>query len=139
MLSTTPTGLPSALIQQSALVLSPDSIAAALVAAVAEAAGLAPHFLADHERARDAIRRLRPAAVIADCSRGVDAFVGPAMMCGARVALFCASRDTAAAARARLLAERYDVAFFLLPEDVDALEAYCTEVSRITSRPDTGS
>lgn len=114
-----------------ALVLSLDPVAAALVGGAAELAGLAPAFPAEGEHARDAVRRLRPAAVLADCDHDLaGAYVGPAMMCGARVAVFCASSNPAAIARARQLAERYDVAFFLLPDDTDALHAYLHEVAR---------
>lgn len=120
--------------QLSALVISGDPISAALVANVAETAGLVPVFLAHGERPRDLLRRLRPATVIADCDLdpSADAFVGPAMMCGARVGLFCSSSNVAAAARSRLIAERYDVAFFLLPDDLDALRAYFNEIARAT-------
>jgi hypothetical protein len=124
----------------SALVLSHDPVAVALISSAAEVAGLEPLYLADCDRARDALRRLRPATVVADCTLDIntDAFVGPAMMTGARVAVFCSSTDAAAAARSRQLAERYDVAFFLLPEDTDALHAYLHEVAR-SSRDVTGS
>lgn len=115
-----------------ALVLSQDTVAAALVGAAAELAGLAPVFLDPEEGVRDAMRRLRPATVVADCEHDLagGAYVGPALMCGARVAVFCASSNAAAATRARQLADRYDVAFFLLPEDTDALHAYLHEVAR---------
>lgn len=124
----------------SALVLSSDAVAAALVGSIAELTGLLPQFPSEGERPRDALRRLRPATVLADCNQdpNADAFVGPAMMCGARVGLFCSSTNAAAASRSRQIAERYDVAFFLLPEDIDALRAYLHEIGRV-SRNDTGA
>jgi hypothetical protein len=123
-----------------ALILSSDAVAAALVGSIAEFTGLVAQFPFDGERPRDALRRLRPATVLADCNQdpNADAFVGPAMMCGARVGLFCSSSNAAAAGRSRQIAERYDVAFFLLPEDVDALRAYLHEVAGV-SRNDTGA
>lgn len=123
-----------------ALVLSGDAVAAALVGSIAELTGLVPQFPLDGERPRDALRRLRPATVLADCNQdpGADAFVGPAMMCGARVGLFCSSSNASAAGRSRQIAERYDVAFFLLPDDMDALRAYLHEVA-LVSRNDTGA
>lgn len=115
-----------------ALVLSHDAVAAALVSGAAELAGLEPIAIAVGEAIPDTLRRVRPATVIADCNhdRSAGAYVGPATMIGARVAVFCSSSDAAAAARAQQLAERYDLAFFLLPEDTDALQAYLNEIGR---------
>lgn len=115
-----------------ALVLSHDSVAAALVSGAVELAGLEPAYTIPGEHMRETLMRLRPTTVIADCDhdRDAGAFVGPAAMIGARVALFCSSSNLAAAEAARQLAERYDVAFFLLPEDTDALQAYLNQAAR---------
>lgn len=123
----------SVLRSKSALVLSRDTVAAALVGGIAELAGLAPVFLSDGDRPRDVLRRVRPATMLADCDESTaDAYIGPAMLYGTRVGLFCASADAAAAERSREIAERYDLAFFVLPQDLDALGAYLYEVARAT-------
>lgn len=112
-----------------ALILSHDTVAAALIGGVAELASLDPTFPGPGEAARDALRRIRPVCVLADCARddaSTETFIGPAMMMGARVAVFCASHDAAAVARSRRLAQRYDVTFFHFPEDVEALHDYFT-------------
>ena len=110
-----------------ALILSHDAVAAALIGSAAELAGLEPTFPGPGEAARDALRRIRPACVLADCARqdaSTETFIGPAMMMGARVAVFCASHDTGAVARSRRLAQRYDVAFIHFPEDAEALHGF---------------
>ncbi len=123
-----------------ALILSHDSVAAALVGAVAELAGLESAFPQRAESAREAIRRLRPACVLADCDRddvGAEAFIGPAMMMGARVAVFCSSHDGTAMARSRRLAQRYGIAFFQLPDACDRLQAHLTDIAQtaVTDTP----
>ena len=110
-----------------ALILSHDPVAAALIGGAAELAGLEPAFPGTDEAARDALRRIRPVCILADCARpdaSTETFIGPAMMMGASVAVFCASHDAAAVGRSRRLAQRYDVAFFHFPEDAEALHGY---------------
>lgn len=109
-----------------ALVLSHDPMASALIGAAAETSGLDVRLHARGERLRDVLLGVRPGIVLADCDvdDAREAFVGPAIMTGARVALFCAERDAAGTARARALADRYDLAFFALPSDLDALQAF---------------
>jgi len=117
----------------SALILSPDPVASALIAAAAELASITIVFPDPGEGVRDALRRLRPSVVLADCDRDdatSEAFVGPAMMTGARVGIFCSATNPQATGRSRTLAERYDLAFFSLPDDADALHAYLHAVSR---------
>lgn len=117
----------------SALILSDDTLAAALIGSAAELAGLPPEFPANDENARDAIRRVHPAVIIADCSR-VDArneaFIGPAMMTGAAIAIFCSSADTVEVTRARAVASRYALAFFVFPGDVGAMHAFLDDVAQ---------
>lgn len=70
------------------LILSTDPLAAALLGAAVELAGHAPVFAAPAEGARSALLRLRPHVVLIDCDHDdacSDAFVGPALMVGARV------------------------------------------------------
>lgn len=117
----------------SALIVSHDPVAAALIGASVELAGLEPAFAADGERLRDAIRRLRPAVVLADCDREdgtAEAVVGPALMTGARVALYCSATALHAIDRSRAVAERYDLPFFSLPADTDALVAFLAIAAR---------
>ena len=70
------------------LILSTDPLAGALLGAAVELAGHAPRFALPGEGARAALLRLRPRAVLIDCDHEeacADAFVGPALMTGARV------------------------------------------------------
>jgi hypothetical protein len=87
------------------LILSTDPLAAALLGAAVEFAGRAPRFALPAEGARAALLRLRPGAVVIDCDHDEacsDAFVGPALMTGARVHFVRSGRtrrDVAATAR----------------------------------------
>jgi len=79
------------------LVLSDDPLAAALLGAATELAGYSPRFPLQNEKARTALRRVRPGLVLVDCDHPeacTDEFVGPALMTGSRVLLF-RSRRTA--------------------------------------------
>lgn len=70
------------------LILSTDPLAAALLGAAVELAGHAPQFALPAEEARTALLRLRPRAVLVECDHDdacSEAFVGPALMTGARV------------------------------------------------------
>jgi hypothetical protein len=73
------------------LVLSADPLAAALVGALVEIEGQTPAFAARDEVPRDALRRVRPHVLLADCGAPDGcgpALIGPAKMVGARVVLF---------------------------------------------------
>ena len=125
-----------------ALILSRDPVAAALVGGAAELAGLEPTFPGPREAARDALRRIRPVCILADCTRhdaNTETFIGPAMMMGASVAVFCASHDAAAVARSRRLAQRYDLVFFHFPEDAEGLHAYFARAVEQADGPSTRS
>lgn len=77
------------------LILSADVLAAALLGAAIELAGHQPHFPETDEAARDALRRVRPRLVVVDCAHTdacKEAFVGPALMTGARLLLFSSNR-----------------------------------------------
>ena len=77
------------------LVLSADPLAAALLGAAIELAGLAPRFPHPDEAARAALLRIRPSLVLIDCDHEdgcSDAFIGPALMTGSRVLLFKSRR-----------------------------------------------
>lgn len=69
----------------------------------------------DGETARDALRRVRPVAVLVDCdfpAGGGAAVVGPAKMMGARVVLF---GRPAAAARVAECAAQFGVPVLAMP------------------------
>jgi hypothetical protein len=79
------------------LVLSSDPLAAALLGAAVELAGHVPSFSREGELPRAALLRLRPRLVLVDCDHEdacSDAFVGPAIMTGARVLLFRSRRSS---------------------------------------------
>jgi hypothetical protein len=100
-----------------ALVLSDDPLAAALVAAAIEHYGVRPVFPGAGESPRDALRRLRPRVVLVDCEHGTacsESFFGPATMTGARIILYGAPQAEAAL---RALAARYNLAAVVLPGD----------------------
>jgi hypothetical protein len=104
------------------LLLSADPLASALLGAAVELAGHVPRFPRAGETARDALRRLRPRAVLVDgdheaCS---DEFIGPALMTGARVQLF-RSRHTQRDAGD--IARRLGLSIVEFPMESDALTA----------------
>ena len=103
------------------LILSADALAAALLGAAVELAGHQPHFPEPHERARDALRRVRPRLVVVDCDHEdacADAFVGPALMTGAQLLLFDSHRR---ADRSVTAARRLGLDVVHLPEDHEVL------------------
>jgi hypothetical protein len=115
------------------LILSVDPLAAALLGAAVELAGHAPHFPTPDEGARAALRRLRPRAVLIDCGHAEacsDAFIGPALMTGARVQLF-ASQHTPGDARD--VARRLGLTIAELPMEHDALATLLHELPGASS------
>jgi hypothetical protein len=103
------------------LIFSADPLAAALVGAVVDLAGHAPHFPHQDEAARAALMRVRPRLVVIDCDHGEtcsDAFVGPALMTGAQVVLFRSRRTQR---DVRELAGRLGLRVVELPTDQETL------------------
>lgn len=103
------------------LIFSADPLAAALLGAVVELAGLAPRFASKDEAARSALLRVRPQIVLVDCDHEdscSEAFVGPALMTGAQVIL-CRSRRTQRDARE--FAARMGLTVATLPADHERL------------------
>jgi hypothetical protein len=103
------------------LIFSEDPLAAALIGAAVELAGLAPTFPMAREVPRDALRRLKPGLVLVDPDHG-DAcapdFLGPALMTGARVLLVGSGRtrrDTAA------VAAQFGLRSLSMPLDVQSI------------------
>lgn len=105
------------------MIISPDAMGAALVAAATEIAGLKVAFPMAGEGSRDALRRLRPSHVLVDCddtNASDESLIGPAMMMGARVFLFGSDRRIR---MRRHLAVRFHTGLIVLPADVDRLAA----------------
>ena len=103
------------------LVLSTDDLAGALLAALAETAGLAPAFAGPAETPRDALRRVRPALVLVDCEHETactEQFLGPVRMTGATALVFGRGVN---AEQLRRLADQHQVRVFTLPLDADEL------------------
>ena len=105
------------------LIVATDPLAGALLGAAVELAGYLPVFPREGEGARDALGRAMPCAVLIDCDSGdacSEAFLGPAMMVGANIAIFTSSRS-----RRTLepLADKYGVRLFELPIDFAELKA----------------
>jgi hypothetical protein len=102
------------------LLLSSDPLASALLGAAVELAGHVPRFPRAGETARAALRRLRPRAVLVDCDHEAcsDAFIGPALMTGARVQLFRSRRTQRDASD---VARRLGVSIIELPMEPEAL------------------
>lgn len=105
--------------RQDVLILSADALAAALLGAAVELAGHQPHFPESHEVAREALRRVRPRLVVVDCDHRdacAEAFVGPALMTGARLLLFDSKRH---GDQGVSVARRLGLDVVHLPEDHD--------------------
>jgi DNA-binding NtrC family response regulator len=104
-----------------ALILSPDPLGAALLAAAVELAGFRAEFAVDGEAAGDAVRRVKPRLVMLDArdpSVGDERLLGPALMIGAWVYLF----GTGEALRnLEVAAARHGADLLRLPEDIDRL------------------
>lgn len=112
------------------LVFSADPFAAALLGAAAELSGYVAAFPRVGELPRDAILRVRPRAVLVDCDHEEacsERFFGPALMTGARVAVFSSHRS-----RRTLepIAAQYGVRTFSLPIDVPRLAALLDSLAR---------
>jgi len=85
--------------------------------AAVELAGYAPVFPAEAESPRDAVMRLHPGAALVDCDHEdacTETFFGPAMMVGARVAVFSSRRSVRTL---EPIATEFDVRVFSVPID----------------------
>lgn len=111
------------------LVFSTDPLAAALIGAAVELADYVAVFPFEGEAPRDAVMRLRPSAALVDCDHEdacTEAFFGPAMMVGARVAVFSSSRSIRAL---QPIAAEFDVRLFTMPIDFAELAALLAELT----------
>lgn len=106
---------------QPALILSPDPLGAALLGAAVELRGCRAEYTTDGESVPDAIRRLKPVAVLVEATHPIvsePASLGPALMTGASVVFF----GSAARLRdVRALAAASKAAMVALPEELDRL------------------
>ena len=112
------------------LILSSDPLAAALLGAAVELAGHAPAFSQEGESARAALLRVRPRVALLDCDHEEscsEAFVGPALMTGARVVLFRSHRTRSD----MVFAERMGLTVLTMPNGVE-------EVARLLDGLDHG-
>jgi DNA-binding NtrC family response regulator len=103
--------------RQSVLILSPDSLSAALLGAAVELAGYAPHFPSDGQSARAALLHVRPRVVLVDCDHPEacsEAFIGPAMMTGASILVIRGRRSER---DIRQLAEQLGVRVIEMPTE----------------------
>jgi len=112
------------------LILSSDPLAAALLGAAAELAGYDAIFSHVGEPPRAALLRLRPQLVLVDCDHEnacSEAFVGPALMTGAKVLIFRSRRSVRDVAE---LARRMQVTVLDLPLEGDRLTTVLGELLR---------
>jgi hypothetical protein len=110
----------------SVLVLSHDSLLAALLGLAVELAGGRACFVAPGERDREVLLRLRPALVLVDADDAScnERFLGPALMTGARVTIL---RTPRARGDVDGLAQRLGARELRLPLDADALATLLRE------------
>jgi hypothetical protein len=109
-----------------ALILSPDVMAAALVGAAVELAGLRAEFARSGETLKDALARIRASHVLIDCDDPLardETMLGPALMTGARLFYFGAATRVNAE---RDLAARFQARLIALPDDVERLRDILT-------------
>ena len=112
------------------LIFSTDALAAALIGAAVELSGYPPVFQSEGESPLDAMMRVRPAAVLVDCDHEdacTEAFFGPAMMVGARVAVFSSK---ASIRTLQPIAAEFDVRLFALPIDFADLSALLADLTK---------
>lgn len=103
------------------LILSVDPLAAALLGAAVELVGHQPRYSEPHEAPREALRRVRPRAVLIDGEHAdacAEAFVGPALMTGARLLVFEARGDGRLSAA---LADRAGIEVIRRPDEHEKL------------------
>jgi hypothetical protein len=111
---------------QTALIISSDPLGAALIGAAVELAGFRVSYSHDGESSPDAIRRVKPAVVLADASHALTASpasLGPALMTGAALVFY------GPATRLRdlgVLAGSTQASLIVLPDDIDRLPALLT-------------
>lgn len=114
----------------SVLIFSTDALAGALIGAAVELVGYRPVFPLAVEGARDAVMRLRPNAALVDCDHEgacAESFFGPAMMVGARVAVFSSTRSYRVL---EPIAAQFDVRLFTLPIELEELSILLSDLTK---------
>ena len=105
----------------SALILSDDPLAGALMAAAVELSGLAPVFPQPAEDGKAALMRCRPRYVLLShderCARD-ESFLGPALMMGTNIFVF---GTLSGIAPLQSVMTRHRVDAIVIPNDLDAL------------------
>ena len=105
------------------LILSHDSVAAALLGGLVETLGYEVHFARPPESADESLRRVRPRVCLVDCTDEVSCrseFFGRATMRGVCVVIFGTPE---ALDRVRALALAHNIELLLMPPDVNELDA----------------
>lgn len=113
------------------LILSADSVAAALLGALVETLGYAVRFARPPEPPEAAVRRTRPRICLVDCTDGAactEELFGRAAMRGICVVVF-GTPDVLE--RTRELVQRHGLETLLMPTDLEAVE---TVLSRAEAR-----
>lgn len=127
---------PPAQARARALIVSADPLAAALVGAAAELAGLVALFPVESTSPREALRALRATHLLIDCEDAAAAdetLLGNALMLGVRLFFFGADHAHASLDHLR---SRYRVTPLVFPRDVERLPALLvTGGSESTHRP----
>lgn len=114
---------------KSALIVSADSLGAALVGAATELAGFRVAYLLENEPILDGLRRTKPLVVLVDATHTIAsdaAALGPALMTGASLVFYGRAerlRDTRASAAAA------HAAAISLPEEIERLPEILTGIA----------
>ena len=118
----------------SALILSPDQLGAALVAAAVEVAGVRPVFPCADEASKAALRRQRPAIVVVSADHPClhdHGFVGSAKMLATRVIVFGRTYELEGI---DAVVERFGFEVLSLPRDAAVIGRRLTEASESSRR-----
>jgi DNA-binding NtrC family response regulator len=115
------------------LIVSDDTVKAALLAALVETAGFRVGFPRPLESASEAMRRLRPGACLIDCDdSGLcnDETLGHAMMRGIATVVFGTHE---ALDRSRALVVKHHAELLSMPPDPGAVDAVLRHAGRTTT------
>ena len=115
---------------KTALILSRDSLGAALIGAATELAGFRVGYPGEGESVPDSIRRVKPLAVLVDAEDPIAsdaASLGPALMTGAAV-VFYGRADRIRDVRA--VASAAQASIIVFPDEITRLPAMLTAIAR---------
>ena len=114
---------------KTALIVSTDSLGAALVGAATELAGFRVAYLADAESVPDGVRRVKPMLLLVDATHPLaadPASLGPALMTGAAV-IFYGRADRLRDLRAATASVHATT--ISLPDEIEKLPAILTAIA----------